>query len=307
MKARIAFMALATGLVVSSLFASSPRSRLLLPFVSAGEGPQFIIDYSSFKGNSDRTYVEFYVQVPYDGLQFVKSGQGFRAEYELILRVLDKNGRVVESQIMQDAIELDSFWQTVANDKARICLFGFTFSQGEHTVSASLEDRETHDISLLKETFQVRDFCRPKLSVSDLQFSSKITQGEDGEAYVKNQRCIQPNPAKTFALDPSEHMFIYFEIYNLSHIPEAQSHTYTATYTFIDSEGKVLAKLRRDTDKPGDSAAHSLRFPLHHFPTGAYSMQVKIRDDQTSETALVEGEFTVIGKPMIFSQNDLPD
>lgn len=306
MKARIAFVALATGLVVANLFASSPRSRLLPPFVSAGDGPQFVIDYSNFRGIDDRSYVEFYVQVPYDELQFVKSEHGFRAEYELGLRVLNKGGHVVESQVMQDTIEVDSFWQTIATDKARVCQFGFTFSAGPHTVKASLEDRETQNISLLRETFEVRDFSLSRLDISDLQFSSKIMQGESGEAYVKNQRYIQPNPAKVFTPETSEHLFVYFEIYNLSQIPKAQSHTYSATYTFKDSDGKVLAKLRRGTDKPGDTAAHSLRFPLHHFPLGAYSMQVDICDDETRETTQVNGEFTVLGRPLVFSQNDLP-
>lgn len=59
MKRRFVSLVLLFVAAASAVLAS-PQQK---PLTSKGDGPYFIVDYANFRGNENRTYLEFYVQV----------------------------------------------------------------------------------------------------------------------------------------------------------------------------------------------------------------------------------------------------
>ncbi|NIR52208.1 hypothetical protein GWO43_26795 [candidate division KSB1 bacterium] len=291
----------------SSLFAlpSSNNSTLDRPIVSKGDGPNFYVDYSNFRGLDKETFVEFYVQVSYDELQFFKHLDRFRAGYDLTLDVLDTNGQVLEKHQNRDVFEVGTYLETQSVQKARVSLVGYTLPPGRYTLRAQLTDIETRHSTNIEETFRAEDFSSPNLMMSDIQFSHNITPAEDGQPYVKNQRYIEPNAVRNFAHGMTEYFYVYFEVYNLkTKYHEKNEGTYQVQFIFGDSEGQRIAQLKRPTEKPGATSAHSLRFRLDHFEAGDYTLTVRITDKATGFTSENSNSFSVLDLPFSVSEAD---
>ena len=277
--------------VVSSSLWSTEIAK---PPISYGEGPKFVLDHAIFRGVDNRSYVEFYLQVAYDELQFIKFSDGFRAEYKIELAVQDETGMEVEHHIDVDVVDVDIFSETNAQNKARVSLVAFTLDPGIYIIETKLTDIETRYISTLTTSLSSRSFQSSQLQISDLQISQNIVPAENRDSYVKNQRYVEPNPMRMFSPDFSQAVYIYFEIYNLKYSETSTEKTYTAKYIFHNIDGKKIAELKRKGVKPGDSSANSLRFPLEHFKSGDYRLTVQIEDAETHQVVEATNNFTII-------------
>lgn len=302
MKARIALFV--TLWSISNLIAS-PVDRTKLedaPLKSIGSGPQFFVDYLNLTGLDDRTYVEFYIQVGYHELQFIKDKEqgNFLAGYELDFSIFDEKGNLIESHNSVDGFHVDTYAKTKSSEKARISLLAFTFDPGKYRIKVVLADLETQKSSKIDKRFVARDFRSKELMISDIQLSQKIELAEDGRPYVKNQRYIEPNAGRTFAYGFSG-FYVYFEVYNLDYEKQDES-TYTTYFIFHNSKGKKIAQLKNRKAKPGETSAHSLRIPLDSFLNGEYVITVRVRDDQNKQIAESSTSFTVVEQVIAVSQ-----
>jgi len=292
MNARTAFfLALlsASNLLGSDITKKSPADS---PLVSHGDGPLFYVDYTNFQG-LNQTFVEFYIQVGYQELQFIKHNGHFRAGYDISFSVLTANDSTVEQYRNTDILDVETYAETQSSQKARASLLGFLLKPGAYKIKAHLTDIETQHSSEIVETFYPRSYQSSELMISDIQMSQKIEPAQDGQPYVKNQRYVEPNAGRIFAHGLSENIFIYFEIYNLNYFENCGS-TYTTLISFYDAEGKPIAQLLRKKEKPGTTSAHSLKFPLEHFKSGEYSMTVRIQDDASGKTCESSRSYLVL-------------
>ncbi|MFQ5650402.1 MAG: hypothetical protein ACE5IY_10715 [bacterium] len=271
------------------------------PFESTGEGPVYYVDYASFQGLDNKTYVEFYIQVGYRDLQFYKNGKRFEAGYDLDFALLDEQGKSVESYQTDDRFQVDTFAQTLSRQKARILLLGFTVEPGSYTVKSTLKDRETRKSTRIHQPCSVQNFTSKDLQISDIQLSQKIEPGEDGQPYVKNRRYIEPNAVRIFAHGLAD-IYVYFEIYNLIEPDLKESTNYLAHFIIKDQDGKQFAHLKRSHPKPGVTSAHSIRLPVSHFLNGRYSLIVRIEDEDTGRVTESSKAFTVLDRPLSMSE-----
>ncbi|MFQ5707359.1 MAG: hypothetical protein ACE5HO_07910 [bacterium] len=295
MKSRVALLVLLLSLnsLVAATAAAKKRSAMATPLRSNGEGPNFFVDYTNLQGVDSQTYVEFYIQLSYQELQFIKAGKGFSASYEIEFTAYDDDGNVVGNQTLRDSFQVDTYAQTQATEKSRVALMAFTFEPGWYRVKVLARDMETEKTSLLEEFFQARSFQDQKLAVSDIQFSQRIEPAKSNQPYVKNNRYIEPNAVRTFAQGLSD-VHIYFEVYNLSFTSDDQSSTYTSSFIFQDSEGKKIAQFQRHVKKPGATSAHSLKIPISYFTGGLYTLTVRVKDEDSGQIAESSKNFTVI-------------
>ena len=303
MKACLKPLTTACALLALLLSVASAKTPVKsTPFESAGGGPTYYIDYASFQGIEDKTYVEFYFQIGHNDLQFIKKGKQFQAGYELDFAVYDRDDEVVEQQKISDIFEVDTFAETQSIRKARVFLMAFSFDPGKYRIKAELTDTETRNVSVIEEYITAESFRTSDLCISDIQLSQHIKPAKEGEPYVKNQRYIEPNPVRTFAHGLGD-VCVYFEVYNL--IPEGRDDNteYVAHFILRDEDGKEFAHLKRQHKKPGTTAAHSIKLPVEHFLNGRYSLTVRIEDQDTRQIAETTLDFTVLDWPI--SMNEL--
>lgn len=286
------------------LFSASLRAQVIEeamtppPFESFGDGPRFYIDYATFQGLEKKTYSEFYIQVGYRDLQFVKRDNGFEARYEVELTILDHQNNVVENQITKDAFQVATFAETDSKKRARVSLTGFTFEPGIYKILAVMTDLETQHFTTINQPFQVKHYdADAELMISDIQLSQKIEAAEEGQPYVKNQRYIEPNAVRSFVHGMND-IYIYFEAYNLIKGCEEEYSNYLANFIIHDEEGKQYANIRRRHAKPGETSAHSIKLPVDHFLEGRYTLTVLVIDEDTGRQAESKSEFFVFDNPL---------
>jgi hypothetical protein len=302
MKARTAL--LATLFIVSRLYGfplNHNPSPMTTPLRSMGEGPLFYLDYSNLQGMNNKTFVEFYIQVGYEELQFIKYNGRFQASYDLDFIVYDNENNIIENYTTLDAFEVETFSETTSGERARISLVGFSFDPGQYQVKALLTDGETQKTSIIEGEFLARNFQSPKLMISDIQLSQKIEPAKSGQPYVKNKRYIEPTAVRIFAHGLSD-IFIYFELYNLNYPPINSNSTYSTLFIFTNENGEKVAQFKRRNVKPGKTSAHSLKVPINYFAGGNYTLTVRAQDDDTGQMAESSKSFFVLDSPI--SLND---
>ncbi len=300
MRATCLLVCLLVGLLLSPATASD-ETPVGPPFISHGDGPVFVLDYAAFQGSPERTYLEFYFQVTYDELQFIKYRDRFQARYELSLKIFDQQDRLVAEERSRDTFEATNFEEAHSLEKARASQIDLNLPPGQYRLQARLLDFETLHSTYIEQPLAVRSFAKPELCISDVQLSTNIRAGAEGEPYVKNQRFIEPNAIRYFAQELHPYLHLYFEIYNLQ--TEAGS-AYQTEYSFLAADGQPFARLRRSTAKPGSSAAHSLRFKLDHFPEGDYTLVVRVSDPESQASCEARTMFKVLGAPVPVSRTE---
>jgi hypothetical protein len=284
----------ATFLVLSVFsLPAIPKSKApVTPLVSTGDGPRFYVDYSSYLGADRNTFVEFYIQLSHEALQFIKSGRQFRAGYELKLEILDHNSKPVEGYRQDDWFEVGSFAETVSADRARISMVCFTLPPGAYLLRAQIRDHETRHCSQIETAFRARDYRSDDLNISAVQCSQNIRPGKEGQPYVKNQRYVEPNAVRTFAHGIAD-IFLYFEVYNLQ-LTADELNSYIVEFAFWDQHGRLAARFKRKHVKPGHTAAHTVKLPVDHFGGGDYAMVIKVEDLASGKIAETTQQFKVL-------------
>lgn len=301
MKARFAVIT-SLVLISSALAMTATPIDQVTPVASIGEGPVFLLDYTNFLGIDNETFVEFYLQVSYDELQFIKQNRRFHAEYEIDFSVMTPGDSLLENYCSIDAIDLDTYAEAQTNKKARVMLLGYSFPAGSYKIRARMTDRETGATSVLEGGFSPKTFGSPQLGISDIQLSQKIQPATDGEPYVKNGRYIEANASRVFAHGINSDIYVYFEVYHLSYVENCDNSTYTTFISFFDVAGNEFARLQRSKEKPGETSAHSMKFPLQNFPAGAYYVSIRVQDDVGGESCETVRRFSVVEEPVTLTE-----
>lgn len=276
------------------------------PYEADGDGPRFYIDYSNFQGVDNLTYTEFYIQVSYNSLQFIKHKKQFQSGYDLEFSVLDEDNQVIESYTNSDVFDVKTFGETESTTKARVSMLAFTFEPGVYWIKAVMIDRETRHSSKLAGKFLASSFKHDDLLISDIQFSQKIELCDEKRPFIKNSRYIEPNVVRLFATGSAD-IFIYFEVYNLTHSSKNPNEQYTAYFSIVNRKSRELVEFKKTNKTPGLTAAHSLRLSVDQFSGGAYDLTVRVLDEATGNYAQTTKSFTVQNFPvaLLDTQNTL--
>lgn len=267
-----------------------------VPLVSTGEGPMFWTDYANFQGTDHQTYVEFYIQVGYDDLQFIKHKDRFSAGYDIHLIVLDEQNNLVRECKHKDIFEVDTYSQTQDPQKCRVSLYSFNVDPAKYKFQVLIRDIETLKSSRIEGSLMAPDFDSANLSLSNIQLSQKIapaTTATGEDPFIKNGQFVEPNPGRVFAHGLAD-MFIYFEVYNLNPITATSRSTYTAQFTIYDPEGQQIAQQSTRNQKPGTTAAHCVKLPIETIPSGRFKLVIDVRDDDTGQVAQTSTSFTIV-------------
>lgn len=139
------------------------------------------------------------------------------------------------------------------------------------------------------------------LLMSDLQLASKILDASQApdSTFVRGNYYIQPQPSATFLSAPGQSMYLYFEIYNLTHDEFGQTR-YDISYQVQRRDEKSFSLIPLLGNLGGTKKAESvglsfeqvgtdldtetyLELPLTNLVSGRYNLQITILDNNTKE------------------------
>jgi len=233
-------------------------------------------DFMSFIGENDKTRLDFFIQVPYNAVQFVKTGQGFEAAYTVTVSVFDEGQKnLITEKIWNEKIVAISFELTNSPENFNLGHRSFELAPGVYSIKTSMFDKDSKNEYSSENKIIIKQFTAVP-SLSDIMLISKRTMVEGNSKIIPNvSRNIvtDRDPLSTFFeiySDTISNLFVDYEIFD-----ENETSVYKSTkevgikkgnnqiFNNIDSLvldlGKNLLKisLRDSTGKVYDTSAKS--------------------------------------------------
>ncbi len=180
------------------------------PHATAFDQPtSFLMDALSFKGqDSGKSRLDVFTQVGYDNLTFVKTGNTYRASYELTATVLDSSGSVVKEIGWTEEVNESTFDATVAAGVSKMASRSFALLPGQYTVDVQLRNAENKAARRIQEVVVVPDFRVGSFSLSSLMLVARLS-------YHGEKRSVVPSISSNVGNIPDA-MHLFFEVYNNS-------------------------------------------------------------------------------------------
>ena len=163
-----------------------------------------ILDFSS--GTEDSTLVNVFVQVPYNEVQFFKTGDNFTANYSVTLALMDEDKEnLISEKTWNEKIVSKNFSETTSRKNFNLSLRSFTLKPDDYFLRISVEDQNSKNTFVVNRELEVREFS-DKLDISDIMLISSQTK-------VGNDSKIIPNVSRNIYAGKSG-IPLYYEIYS---------------------------------------------------------------------------------------------
>jgi GWxTD domain-containing protein len=168
--------------------------------------PVFYYDALNYRSTQPgKTRVDFYFEVPYKSIQFVKSENGFTAHYSITVSVFDEaNEKLMAEKTWNETIDSKDF-QTTLKNNYYLSTKSFDLVPANYSLRCEVEDNESKKNFVRTDKITVKDLSAP-LAVSDLMLIERQIEVEGKTKYIPN---INRNVA-----DQVEGLKVYFEVYS---------------------------------------------------------------------------------------------
>jgi GWxTD domain-containing protein len=162
-------------------------------------------DFLGFRGEGGKTRLDVFMQVPYDAVQFIKTGQGFEASYSITVSVYDKEkNNLITEKIWNEKIVAISFELTSSPENFNLGHRSFELTPGVYTIQTSLLDNDSRNQYDSENIFEVKSFEKVP-SLSDIMLVAKKT-------IVEGSTKLIPNVSRNILTD-RDNLFTFFEVY----------------------------------------------------------------------------------------------
>lgn len=270
-----------TLLILSSVlfFSFNTFGQIKSTGKSTAPNREFNYDLLNFSSNQPgKTRVDEFIQVPYDKVQFVRSGNSFVANYTVTASVFDKSKeKLITEKIWKEKISTKDFDETSSSKNFNLSLRSFDLEPGEYFFRTSIEDEDSRKTYTTGELFKVR-YLSPNFSISDIMIVSKKSEEEGKSKIIPNVSGNVVMQAGTFP--------IFLEVYSDT------SRQVSLIYSISNYQKDVIF---RDTTlyslkKGANQIFHS--FTDSTMDIGSYTVMVDVKSTTDKKTLVSSRKFS---------------
>lgn len=253
---------------------------------------RFDYDYCVFKYDNQKLFLEFYYSFNQHQLTFIKSDNGYEADGELDLEVIDKD---ISKTIIQKRYKVPVNVPDTSGYNKNANLTGqvnFLLDSGNYIFKIKATDFNNQtDSAVFEDNLALNRFPQNSVSLSCIQISTNIKKSTDkNSVFYKNTLEIVPNPARLFGNNLST-LYYYFEIYSLKE-------DYITNDYYIESDITDLSsnKLKSEVKKfllKNESKVEFGSFDISDLPTNSYVLDVSVIDDKNKTVVKNSKKFFV--------------
>lgn len=255
-------------------------------------------DCCSFKiENETKTNLEIYCQFPHSQFTFYKNDSGYTAETEINVVLYDEEGEFVDDIFVKRYIHEINYDRTINSEINTLVQFNFDVEPGKYHIRVRIEDQNSGNILEVEKYAIARSFQQNDLGLSDIEVASSAEPSNEKSNFVKNGRKIIANPTHNFHNEKNLVHF-YFEIYNLTIHDENEKNTFQFDYKVKNSAGLVVRKYCHSYLKPYHSTSIDFPIPTKKIDSDTYTLEVRIRDEDTGKEAESLTTFSLIKSPL---------
>ena len=279
---------------------------LTVPAVSAGAAPPgpappnehgsinpglAVVDIVTSRGDSvDSTRVDCYYRLSNELFNFVKSGDRYAARFELSLIVIDDDDYQVSAETLRDSVVVDTDAETRVMDPSSAQLYTTYLPPGKYDLQITLYDQDTGDQQDISRPFEVPDYYKDRLSVSDIQFAGLVLEGPANVGVDRRGIRVVPNLSRAFGEDHTD-MYIYYEVY--TDAAEEAQQPLTVAYKIKSSSGREVLNREEPLERQGNIGAYSGRFDTSELSQGVYTLEIEVDDRAVRNRAKSKSEFHI--------------
>ena len=240
--------------------------------------PKFYQDFLNFySGKDSTTRLDIFIQVPYNTLQFVKSGEKFISNFSLTVSVFDEDKEhLVAEKTWSDKLEAADFNQTVSKENFNLSMKSFYLKPGKYSIRTALNDKESRNEYPIERLVNVKDLFAP-LAVSDIMLISKRT-------VVDGKNKIVPDVKRNVATQ-KDGLPLFYEIYSGS------AKRVSVEYKIASSKGEDIydSTETRSVDSGRTQIFYTIKDSS--FSLGYYNLKIIIKDKNDDEIASSDKHF----------------
>lgn len=194
----------------------------------------FHLDVISFRGETDSSSrVDVFAVVPYQSLNFMKSGENYSAQYDLIIKVLDSSKTIKEEKKVHRIIKAKDYNSAQgSNGEFDYSQTLLSLTKGNYEIKVIMIDNYTNGTLEKSRSLTILNFAEYPYAISGIMLLSSI---EEQNGKFKITPYISDNVG-----DLKDGFFTFFESYNKSGIDSVDF-----IYQISDMEGKVLSNSKK--------------------------------------------------------------
>lgn len=267
MSKRILLLLTALLMVVIGTSVACAQADMMNSKFAQNARPLFYLDAVSLFGSTpEKAQVLVYTDIAYEDLQFVRSGRGYEASYEVDVSILagqDANSPRVTNKIWKETVVVSKFENTNDPKLVSVAQAAFDLPSGDYMIVANLTDNESKRSATVKQMVQVPAYGLGGIEMSDLIVARSITIGDDGSVQ------IVPNVDKVI-LSAREPIFVYYEV------KPYQADSLAIYARVLNATGDVVRELHLERLAVKPVTRDYLKIEVKDLPVGRYAFEMQV-------------------------------
>ncbi len=228
--------------------------------------PRFYFDIANYKSDkAGKTKVAVFLAVPYSNIQFIKSANGFEANYYLTVTFFDEDDNIVTERTWKEKVRTPVFNQTISRTSSNLSYKTFDLVPGKYTMGCSIEDNDSRKNFQMKTPIEVLSF-NDSVEVSDLILAEKIVRTKSGDK-------ILPNISQIITTRDSTILF-FFEVYS------DKDREIQIEYSLRDQKKNLVAQKSGTVKLNKGKNVLYQNFEHQNFMLGNYDLLVQLKNKE---------------------------
>ena len=248
----------------------------------------FALDYARFRITPSAAQVEIYLAVPRAQLRFLPDAGELLAAFEANVSIALGDSEVVRHTWGAHTVAQDT--SEIKRSQLLYTQAAFQLPVNNYRLRVRVSDKNSGIAGLLTVELPVEAFESEKLTLSDLEISSRTTRDTTWSPFYKNRYTVIPNPNATFGL-ALPMLYTYTEIYNLTFPTDS---SYSVLYRIFDGQGNQVKALPvRTRPIMGKQLVEVGACNVISLPAGSYYLEVRVTDHASKQEVFRRRKFFV--------------
>jgi VWFA-related protein len=269
------------------------------------------VEVNYFRLARDRYFVPFSVKIPGSEIALAKSKGNSKTDLDFIGQLRDNKDQI--KGVVRDGITIQLAAQTLTELNSRPIAYdtGFTVPPGTYKLKFLTRENETGKMGTYDTTIVIPDLAADqptKIKTSSIVLSSQRqstktalakadpnSKVEDANPLVEEGQQLVPSITRVFRKD--QNLYVYMEVYDPT-LGADQKPSVAATLTFFRGKNKMFESqpVRLDSFIPQRGQTLPVRFqvPLSQLPTGVYTCQINMIDENGHKFGFQRAEIKVL-------------
>jgi GWxTD domain-containing protein len=240
----------------------------------------------------EKLVLEVDYEIPYDQLQFVKSGDHFETEYGITVILYDTKGKQVTGDVWERKMRETSYEETRLHRKVVWGTISLPVHEGAYRLAVKVEDRKSKRQGELRRNTMVEARIEQGIFLGDLRFWG--TTGMVGEGvHIKDLKQAVPAPRRVYA--DTSLLAVSYQLRSM--VPDTA--LVVTEYEVVDEGGEKVRSGRMMPEKLGKEDRRILALSMEGVESGSYTITIRVLDTKGNELVHRSEQFLLHGSPFL--------